>query len=228
MMKKTKIILADDHAILRTGLKLLLSSEESVEVVGEASNGNEVLTIAEQIPADVLILDLSMPGIHGLDVIKQLKERGNPINILVLTMHSEEQYIKTAMEAGASGYLEKSAFDTELLTAVKTVSAGKIYLNSDHALLMVNSLLNNNAEDQNEKDPYLLLSKREIEVLKLFVRGYSLSEIGKMLSLSLKTIDTYKTRIFVKLELTKKSELVQYALEHGILTADDTDMPSLD
>ncbi len=228
MMKKTKIILADDHAILRTGLKLLLSSEESVEVVGEASNGNEVLTIAEQIPADVLILDLSMPGIHGLDVIKQLKERGNPINILVLTMHSEEQYIKTAMEAGASGYLEKSAFDTELLTAVKTVAAGKIYLNSDHALLMVNSLLNNNAEDQNEKDPYLLLSKREIEVLKLFVRGYSLSEIGKMLSLSLKTIDTYKTRIFVKLELTKKSELVQYALEHGILTADDTDMPSLD
>ena len=143
-------------------------------------------------------------------------------------MHSEEQYIKTAMEAGASGYLEKSAFDTELLTAVKTVAAGKIYLNSDHALLMVNSLLNNNAEDQNEKDPYLLLSKREIEVLKLFVRGYSLSEIGKMLSLSLKTIDTYKTRIFVKLELTKKSELVQYALEHGILTADDTDMPSLD
>lgn len=228
MMKKTKIILADDHAILRTGLKLLLSSEESVEVVGEASNGNEVLTIAEQIPADVLILDLSMPGIHGLDVIKQLKERGNPINILVLTMHSEEQYIKTAMEAGASGYLEKSAFDTELLTAVKTVAAGKIYLNSDHALLMVNSLLNNSAEDQNEKDPYLLLSKREIEVLKLFVRGYSLSEIGKMLSLSLKTIDTYKTRIFVKLELTKKSELVQYALEHGILTADDTDMPSLD
>lgn len=228
MMKKTKIILADDHAILRTGLKLLLSSEESVEVVGEASNGNEVLTIAEQIPADVLILDLSMPGIHGLDVIKQLKERGNPINILVLTMHSEEQYIKTAMEAGASGYLEKSVFDTELLTAVKTVAAGKIYLNSDHALLMVNSLLNNNAEDQNEKDPYLLLSKREIEVLKLFVRGYSLSEIGKMLSLSLKTIDTYKTRIFVKLELTKKSELVQYALEHGILTADDTDMPSLD
>ena len=158
MMKKTKIILADDHAILRTGLKLLLSSEESVEVVGEASNGNEVLTIAEQIPADVLILDLSMPGIHGLDVIKQLKERGNPINILVLTMHSEEQYIKTAMEAGASGYLEKSAFDTELLTAVKTVAAGKIYLNSDHALLMVNSLLNNSAEDQNDKDPYLLLS----------------------------------------------------------------------
>ena len=160
--------------------------------------------------------------------IKELKEHNNPINILVLTMHSEEQYIKTAMEAGASGYLEKSAFDTELLTAVKTVAAGKIYLNNQHALLMVNSLLNNTSEETKEKDPYVLLSKREIEVLKLFVRGYSLSEIGKMLSLSLKTIDTYKTRIFVKLGLTKKSELVQYALEHGILTADDNDMPTLD
>ena len=227
-MKKTKIILADDHAILRTGLKLLLSNEESVEVVGEASNGNEVLELTEKIPADVLILDLSMPGVHGLDVIKELKEHNNPINILVLTMHSEEQYIKTAMEAGASGYLEKSAFDTELLTAVKTVAAGKIYLNNQHALLMVNSLLNNTSEETKEKDPYVLLSKREIEVLKLFVRGYSLYEIGKMLSLSLKTIDTYKTRIFVKLGLTKKSELVQYALEHGILTADDNDMPTLD
>ncbi len=206
-MKKTKIILADDHAILRTGLKLLLSNEESVEVVGEASNGNEVLELTEKIPADVLILDLSMPGVHGLDVIKELKEHNNPINILVLTMHSEEQYIKTAMEAGASGYLEKSAFDTELLTAVKTVAAGKIYLNNQHALLMVNSLLNNTSEETKEKDPYVLLSKREIEVLKLFVRGYSLSEIGKMLSLSLKTIDTYKTRIFVKLGLTKKVSL---------------------
>lgn len=167
-MKKTKIILADDHAILRTGLKLLLSNEESVEVVGEASNGNEVLELTEKIPADVLILDLSMPGVHGLDVIKELKEHNNPINILVLTMHSEEQYIKTAMEAGASGYLEKSAFDTELLTAVKTVAAGKIYLNNQHALLMVNSLLNNTSEETKEKDPYVLLSKREIEVLKHF------------------------------------------------------------
>ena len=156
-MKKTKIILADDHAILRTGLKLLLSNEESVEVVGEASNGNEVLELTEKIPADVLILDLSMPGVHGLDVIKELKEHNNPINILVLTMHSEEQYIKTAMEAGASGYLEKSAFDTELLTAVKTVAAGKIYLNNQHALLMVNSLLNNTSEETKEKDPYVLL-----------------------------------------------------------------------
>lgn len=222
-MNKIRIILADDHAILRTGLKLLLSSENSVEVVGEASNGREVLALVKKVEADVLILDLSMPEIHGLDVIKKIKEKNLPIHILVLTMHGEEQYIKNAIESGASGYLEKSAFDTELLTAIKTVASGKIYLSSNHALLMVNSLLNNGGESEHieEQSPYTLLSKREIEVLKLFVRGYSLSEIGKILCLSLKTIDTYKTRIFVKLNLTKKNELVQYALEHGLLTADN-------
>jgi Response regulator containing a CheY-like receiver domain and an HTH DNA-binding domain len=213
-MQKIKIILADDHAILRTGLKLMLSCDHAIDVIGEVSSGEELLKLLQDVKADVLILDLSLPGMNGIDVIYEIKNRGYLINILVLTMHTEEQYIKAVMKAGALGYVSKSAFDTELLTAVKTVAEGKIYLNSDHALLMVNTLLNNNNK---ECDPYTLLSSREREVMRLLVHGYSLADIGKLLCLSIKTIDTHKTRIMNKLGITKKNELVQYALDRGIL-----------
>lgn len=213
-MEKTKIILADDHAILRTGLKLMLSCDSSIDVIGEVSSGEELLKLLEKVKADVLILDLSLPGMNGIDVIYEIKNRGYIINILVLTMHTEEQYIKAVMNAGALGYVSKSAFDTELLSAVKTVAEGKIYLNSSNALLMVNTLLNNNTK---ECDSYTLLSSREREVMRLLVHGYSLAEIGKLLCLSIKTIDTHKTRIMTKLGITKKTELVQYALDHGML-----------
>jgi len=213
-MKKTRIILADDHAILRTGLKLMLSCDSSIDVIGEVSSGEELLTLLETVEADVLILDLSLPGMNGIDVIYEIKNKGYLTNILVLTMHTEEQYIKAVMNAGALGYVSKSAFDTELLTAVRTVAEGKIYLNSSNALLMVNTLLNNNIK---ESDPYALLSTREREVMRFLVHGYSLAEIGKLLCLSIKTIDTHKTRIMTKLGIAKKNELVQYALDHGML-----------
>lgn len=213
-MRKTKIILADDHAILRTGLKLMLSCDSCIDVIGEVSSGEQLLELLEKVTADVLILDLSLPGINGIDVIYEIKRRGYLINILVLTMHTEEQYVKAVMNAGALGYVNKSAFDTELLSAVKTVADGKIYLDSNHALLMVNTLLSNNTK---ECDPYTLLSNREREVMRLLVRGYSLADIAKMLCLSIKTIDTHKTRIMTKLGIAKKNELVRYALDHGIL-----------
>lgn len=218
-INELKVILADDHAILRTGLRLLLEAE-GIQIVGEAGSGREVLTLVDTIPADILILDLSMPDIGGIEVLKQIKEKGYPIHVLVLTMHNEEQYVKAAMMNGASGYVEKSAFDKELLNAIKTVMSGQIYLSNKHALLMVNSLLHTE-EAPIEADPHDLLSKREIEVLRLLVRGYSLAEAGEKLSLSLKTVDTYKTRIFDKLGISRKSEMVQYALNHGLLGGDD-------
>ena len=213
-MQKTKVILADDHAILRTGLKLMLSCDSSLDVIGEVSSGENLMELLERVKADVLILDLSLPGMNGIDVIYEIKHRGYLINILVLTMHTEEQYIKAVMNAGALGYVSKSAFDTELLSAVKTVAAGKIYLNKDHALLMVNTLLSNNTK---EGAQYTLLSRREREVMRLLVHGYSLADIARMLRLSIKTIDTHKTRIMTKLGVAKKNELVRYALDHGIL-----------
>lgn len=213
-MERIKVIIADDHAILRTGLKLMLGLDNSIDVVGEVSSGEELLVLLESATADVLILDLSLPGMNGVDVIYEIKNRGHLIHILVLTMHTEEQYIKAAMNAGALGYVNKSAFDTELLSAIKSVAKGKLYLNSNHALLLVNSLLHNNTK---ETDSYTLLSGREREVMRLLVHGYSLAEIANLLSLSIKTVDTYKTRIMTKLGITKKSELVQYALRHGLL-----------
>lgn len=212
-MNNIKIILVDDHIILRNGLKLLLESEPNISIVGEASSYNELKSLLNETTADILLLDLSIPDKHGLEIIKELKEANTTLKILVFTMHSEEQYIKSAMSSGASGYVEKNAVDTELLTAIKTVAKGNIYLNNKNALLMVNSLLNSNENS----DPYSLFSNRELEVMKLLVHGYSLSEIGQLLCLSLKTIDTYKTRIFTKLNISKKSELVDYALKNGIL-----------
>lgn len=218
-INELRVILADDHAILRTGLRLLLEAE-GIQIVGEAGSGRDVLTLVDTTPADILMLDLSMLDIGGIEVLKRIKEKGYPLHVLVLTMHNEEQYVKAAMMNGASGYVEKSAFDKDLLDAIKTIMAGQIYLSKKHALWMVNSLLHTE-ENVNDSDPNVLLSQREIEVLCLLVRGYSLSEAGDKLHLSLKTVDTYKTRIFGKLGISRKSEMVQYALDHGFLGGDD-------
>ncbi|SFL83894.1 response regulator transcription factor [Pelosinus propionicus] len=218
MKSKIKIILADDHAVLRAGLKLLLNNEPDFIVVGETSDGEKVLALLEELTADVLIIDLSMPNMGGLECIKEIKSRGYPIKILVLTMYEDEQYIKEAMRSGALGYVEKHAVDTELFIAVKTVNMGQRYLNPHNSQLLLNSLLTNTPKESAD-DPYTLLSPREREVLKYMVRGYSMSQTGKMLCLSVKTVDTYKTRMMEKLGLTEKSQLVDYALKYDLLPA---------
>ncbi|WP_231038670.1 response regulator [Pectinatus haikarae] len=217
-MNKIKIILADDHAILRAGLKLLLEAEEDIEIVGEACDGKDLMQKLLLIKADLIILDLSMPKINGIDILKWLKTEKNyeHIHILVLTMHTEEEYIREALAAGADGYVEKSAFDTELLTALHTVMNGNVYLSNKNAISILNTMIK-----KDNDDPYSLLSKRELEVLRYLARGYSLAEIGEQLYLSLKTIDTYKTRIFTKLDINKKSELVDYALRYNLFDLPD-------
>lgn len=218
MKSKIKIIIADDHSVLRAGLKLLLNNEADFIVTAEASNGEEVLDLLRTTPTDVLIIDLSMPKMGGLECIKEIKSRDYATKILVLTMHDDEQYIKEAMRSGALGYVEKHALDTELFIAVKTVAKGQRYLNPHNAQLLLNSLLTDTPKE-NISDPYTLLSSREREVLKLIVRGHSMSQIGEMLCLSVKTVDTYKTRLMDKLNCTKKSQLVEYALKYDLLPA---------
>ena len=213
--EKIRVVLADGHAIVREGIKRILEAE-GIDIVGEAGSGQETLVLVEETSADLLILGISMPDMSGIDILRKLKDKDHDLHILVLSSHSEEQYVKSAMTGGASGYVEKSATATDLLTAIHTVMSGQIYLSSKHAMLMVNAFLHT---DENP-DPYTILSKREIEVLKLLVRGYSLSEAGDQLGLSLKTVDTYKTRIFGKLGFSRKSEMVQYALDHGLLGAE--------
>lgn len=214
--EKIRVVLADGHAIVREGIKHILKTE-GIEVVGEAGCGQKTLALVDEVSTDLLILGINMPDMSGIDILRQLKDKDHDFHILVLSSHSEEQYVKAAMTGGASGYVEKSATATDLLTAIHTVMSGQIYLSSKHALLMVNAFLH---ADENP-DPHTILSKREIEVLRLLVRGYSLSEAGEQLGLSLKTVDTYKTRIFGKLGFSRKSEMVQYALDHGLLGGAD-------
>lgn len=215
-MSKIKILLADDHSVLRTGLKLLPNNEPDFKVIGEAADGEQALLLLEKQPADVLIMDLSMPNMGGLECIKEIKSRGYDIKILVLSMFEDENYVKEAMQAGALGYVEKHAVDTELFVAVRTIFKGQRYLSPRNAQLLLNSLLSDTPKDSAD-DPYTLLSSREREVLKLLVRGYSMSQIGDILKLSVKTVDTYKTRLMEKLSCTQKSQLVEYALKYGLL-----------
>ncbi len=210
MQEPLKILLADDHRVLRTGLKLLLSSQGDFQVVAEASNGREVLDQLEKTQVDIVLLDLSMPVMGGLECLREIRARKYPVKVLILTMYSEQQYIKEVMLQGANGYLCKDTLDSELFQALHTVADGGRYLGEKEAHVLIDSLINEPKEEAE-------LSEREREVLALLVHGYSLSVIAEKLYISIKTVSTYKTRLMQKLGCTQKSELVDYALRHNIL-----------
>lgn len=216
-MEKIRIVIADDHAVLRSGLKAMLNYSPQFEVVGEAANGLEALKLLEELRPDVLILDLSMPGMGGAECIKEIRYRGLPCRVLVLTMYDDEAYIKEVMRAGADGYMLKKSADTELMEGIVKVHAGKKYLNESLSEKLLDSLLRTPEEGPDRRDPYVLLSAREREVLRFLAQGYTNSEIGAALSLSTKTIDTYRSRIMHKLNVHRKSELVNYAVQYKLI-----------
>lgn len=215
MTIKLRIALADDHHLIRSGLKLLLGSNETLSIVGEASDGTSALLLVEQLQPDILLLDLAMPGMDGLECLRELKRRDLPTRVIVLSMFEDENYVLAAMSAGAQGYVQKSAIDTELFQAIDNVAAGRLHLNESSAKSLLSMLL---VERQQAALPpaTAVLSPRELEVLRWYARGFSLREIGEQLGLSVKTVDTYKTRIMEKLGFQKKSELIAYAAKHGL------------
>lgn len=215
MTATIRIALADDHHLIRSGLKLLLGCSEAIEIVGEAADGAAALVLAEELAPDILLLDLAMPGMDGLECLRQLNQRCLKTRVIVLTMYEDENYVLEAMLAGAHGYVQKSSIDTELFQAIENVAAGKIHLKEAAAKSMLAMLL---VERQKSVPPAIpvSLSPREQEVLRLYARGFSLREIGEQLGLSTKTVDTYKTRIMEKLGLDKKSELISYAMQQGL------------
>ena len=215
MTVKLRIALADDHHLIRSGLKLLLGSNETLSIVGEASDGASALLLVEQLQPDILLLDLAMPGMDGLECLRELKRRNLPTRVIVLSMFEDENYVLAAMSAGALGYVQKSAIDTELFQAIDNVAAGRLHLNESSAKSLLSMLL---VERQQAALPpaTAVLSPRELEVLRWYARGFSLREIGEQLGLSVKTVDTYKTRIMEKLGFQKKSELIAYAAKHGL------------
>ena len=215
MTVKLRIALADDHHLIRSDLKILLGSNETLSIVGEASDGASALLLVEQLQPDILLLDLAMPGMDGLECLRELKRRNLPTRVIVLTMFEDENYVLAAMSAGALGYVQKSAIDTELFQAIDNVAAGRLHLNESSAKTLLSMLL---VERQQAALPpaTAVLSPRELEVLRWYARGFSLREIGEQLGLSVKTVDTYKTRIMEKLGFQKKSELIAYAAKHGL------------
>ncbi len=220
MKQKLTVLLADDHKLLRSGLKLLLQRNPDLLVVGEAADGEETLRLFGQLEPDILLLDLSMPNMDGMECLREIKSRRPDAKVIVLTMHEDENYIRQAMQAGASAYVQKSAADTDLFKAIEAVQAGELYLSQQDSKLLLHVLLSREQETVDKQAPYVLLSPREREVLRLIAHGYSLAEVAERLSLSIKTVDTYKVRLMEKLAATKKSELVSYALKYGLLSGE--------
>jgi DNA-binding NarL/FixJ family response regulator len=216
-MEKIRIAIADDHAVLRSGLKAMLNYHPQFEVIAEAANGLETLAVLERCCPDVLILDLAMPGMSGVECIKEIRHRRIPCRILVLTMYDEDEYVKEVMRAGADGYVLKKSADTDLIEGIIKVHSGKKYLNDLLSESLLENFLRTTAMTANECDPYNILSAREREVLRFLAQGYTNSEIGKRLSLSCKTIDTYRSRIMQKLNLHRKSELVNFAIQYKLV-----------
>ena len=211
-----RIVLVDDHSVVRAGLKAVLKQAPDISVVGEASNGKEALALAERVKPDVVIMDLSMPDMDGTTATKAIVASGVPTKILVLTMHAEDEYLLQLLEAGASGYLVKSAADTELVNAIRAVAHGDSYVSSAASNILIKGLRKKDPA-QADHDRFNALTQRERDVLRLVAHGYSAPEIGEQLFISPKTVDTYKQRINEKLGISHRSEYVDFALRVGIL-----------
>lgn len=214
-MSEISILLVDDHAMFRAGIRALLESEVRMNVVGEAASGEEGVDQVRSLRPDVVVMDLSMPGGNGLDATRRIAALGYETRILVLTVHAEEEYLVPVVEAGASGYLTKVSADRDLIEAIKVVARGEVYLPPKATRLLLQKY--KSSGDDPATSGLHDLSSREQEVLALTAEGFSSREIGEKLFISPKTVDTYRSRIMEKLKLNHRSELVRFALKVGLL-----------
>jgi two-component system, NarL family, response regulator NreC len=214
-----RVILVDDHAIVRTGLKAVLARAPDIDVIGEASDGEDAITAVQRLDPDVLVMDVSMPKMDGIETTRVLSERGPRPRVLVLTMHVEEEYLVPLLEAGAAGYLVKSIADRELVDAVRAVARGDMYVRPTAARVLARELTRKDPEAEDRKR-FEKLTARERDVLRLTAQGFSAPEIGERLFISPKTVDTYKQRIGEKVGLAHRADYVRFALRLGLLGDD--------
>jgi DNA-binding NarL/FixJ family response regulator len=212
-----RILLVDDHLVLRAGLKALLDSEPEIAVVGEASTGEEAVERAARLKPDVVIMDLSMPGMGGLEATRQIAALGQGTKVLVLTMHPEEEYLLPVLEAGGSGYVRKTSADQDLMRAIRALSRDEVFLYPAAAKILLQGY--RVKQEPHGPDPLEKLTQRERDVMAMTAEGFSSTEIGSKLFISPKTVDTYRSRIMEKLSLHHRSELVRFALKSGLLKA---------
>jgi two-component system, NarL family, response regulator NreC len=212
-----RILLVDDHAVLRSGLRLLIDNQADLQVVGEAGTAAEALGKVRELQPNIIILDLNMPGMDGLTAIPLLQQESPQSRILILTMHDDVNYLQGALRTGASGYILKKAVDTELLMAIQTVMRGETYVHSAMSEKLLQKIDTQTVAVKTQADPWDSLSDRERDVLRLVALGYTNAEIASELFLSVKTVETYRTRGMEKLNLQTRAQLVKSALARGIL-----------
>jgi two-component system response regulator NreC len=210
----TKVLIADDHAVVRAGLRALIKSEPSLDLVGEASGGQETIELANKHKPDILVLDISMPDLDGIAVTKTISSELPDIRILILTLHEDKALLREALKLGASGYILKRAAETELITAIQVVMRGDMYVDPSlvHTLIEVQEESGNSIPDTHES-----LTPREMEVLRLIALGYTNRQIGEELKISVRTAEGHRANLSDKLGISSRVELVRYALELGLI-----------
>lgn len=214
---KIKVIIADDHQLFREGLINLLRSATNIEVIAQAENGQDAIDKAKHYKPDVLLVDIAMPVLNGIEATRILKEEMPELKIIAVSMHTDKQYVRGMLEAGADGYLLKNCTYRQLTDAISSAYEGKKFLSEDITEIVINGYLNGSGE---ESDSYSQLSEREKEIFKLFAEGKSTREIGDELFISVKTVGTHKQNILEKLEIKTNSDIVKYALKKGLINLD--------
>jgi two-component system response regulator NreC len=211
-----RILLADDHAILRRGLRALLEREPDMEVLGEAADGRETIKAVGELQPDVVVLDITMPNLNGIEAARQIQAKGGKTAIIILSMHSDEGYVLRALRAGARGYLLKDAVEGELIQAIRAVAGGKAYFSPEVSKLLVEDYIQG-MQLRGIEDRYELLTAREREVLQVLAEGKSTKDIARLLDLSVYTVDTHKANLMQKLSLHSMAELILFAVRRGII-----------
>ena len=216
--RKIRIMIVDDHAILRAGLRMLVNAQADMEVVSEASDGEKAVETALETRPDVALLDLTMPRVGGMKALEKMARDCPKTRVLVLTMHDDPAYLRSALAAGASGYLLKRAVDAELIAAIRAVHRGGIFVDPRLASVLVQDVLAKKSKTAGPKRPVNILSRRELQVLTLVAQGYTSAEIAKQIFVGVKTIETYRSRLTEKLGLRTRSEVIRFAVQMGLLT----------
>jgi two-component system, NarL family, response regulator NreC len=211
--KRIRILLADDHTVLRAGLRALLGAQDDLEVVGEASDGAEAVRLTQALRPDVVVMDIGMPGVSGIDATARIKRDMPAAKVLILSMHDDRGYLRQVLRAGASGYVLKKAADTQLLAAIRAAARGEVFLDPALTKALVDEVM----EPKVAAGEAPALSHREREVLRLIAHGHTNQQVADRLCIGVKSVETYKARLMEKLGLKGRAELVRYALQHGLL-----------
>jgi len=214
-MDKTRILIVDDHTIMRQGICALVSLHDDIEIVGEASKGKEAIEKVGELMPDVVVIDIALPGMDGLEVTRRIRKKNTKVKVLVLTRHEGKEYILSSVKAGAAGYIPKRALGLELVSAIHAVHSGDSFLYPSAAAVLIEGYLR-----QAKEEPYDRLTRREREILKLIAEGHTSREIADMLAISLKTIKSHRMKIMKELDLHNRTELIKYAMREGLIGMD--------